>query len=172
MIDFSFSIYTKQGGKVYSPFYAADWYDYHDRGRGKMAMDYYIPAGALVDCDGINPDGTYINPVYQSQTHYGSFPFPNCGDSDGVGVNKSFYDQAKAVTDASFWKVKNITLGYTFSKNILKYIGCQQARIYCTIANPFVWSKYKGFDPEWATATTKTDGPSVISYQLGLSIKF
>jgi len=172
MLDFSFSIYTRQGGKVFSNFYKGDWYDYHDRGRGKMAMDYYIPAGALVDCDGVNPDGTYINPVYQTETHYGSFPYPNCGDSDGVGINKSFYDTAKAVTDASFWKVKNITLGYTFSKNILKYIGCQQARIYCTIANPFVWSKYKGFDPEWASADTKTDGPSVISYQLGVSIKF
>lgn len=171
-LDFSFSIYTRQGGKVFSEFYKADWYDYHDRGRGKMAMDYYIPAGALVDCDGVNADGTYINPVYQTETHYGEFPFPNCGDSDGVGINKSYYDNAKAVTSGSFWKVKNITLGYTFSKNILSHIGCQQARIYCTIANPFVWSKYKGFDPEWATASTKTDGPSVVSYQLGLSIKF
>ena len=171
-IDFGFSIYTRQGGKVYAPFYNADWYDYHDRGRGKMAMDYYIPAGAIVDCDGVNPDGTYINPVYQTKTHYGSFPFPNYGDSDGVGINKSYYDTAKAVTDASFWKVKNITLGYTFAKNVLKHIGCQQARIYCTIANPFVWSKYKGFDPEWATASTKQDGPSVTSYQVGLSIKF
>lgn len=172
MIDFGFSIYTRQGGKIYAPFYSADWYDYHDRGRGKMAMDYYIPAGALIDCDGVNPDGSYINPVYQTQTHYGEFPFPNCGDSDGVGLTKSYYDTAKGITSASFWKVKNITLGYSFSKNILKYIGCQQARIYCTIANPFVWSKYKGFDPEWASASTKTDGPSVTSYQLGLSIKF
>ena len=171
-LDFGFSIYTRQGGKVYSPFYTADWYDYHDRGRGKMAMDYYIPAGALIDLDGINPDGTYINPVYQTETHYGEFPFPNSGDSDGVGAHKSKYDVAKGVTDGSFWKVKNITLGYSFSKNILKYIGCQQARIYCTIANPFVWSKYKGFDPEWSTASTKTDGPSVTSYQLGVSIKF
>lgn len=171
-IDFSFSIYTRQGGKIYSPFYNADWYDYHDRGRGKMAMDYYIPAGALIDCDGVNPDGTYINPVYQTVTHYGTFPYPNDADSDGVGINKSYYDTAKGVTSASFWKVKNITLGYTFAKNILKHIGCQQARIYCTIANPFVWSKYKGFDPEWATASTKQDGPSVTSYQLGLSIKF
>ena len=171
-IDFGFSIYTKQGGKIYSPFYAADWYDYHDRGRGKMAMDYYIPAGVIVDCDGVNTDGTYINPVYQTTTHYGEFPFPNYGDSDGLGPAKNYWDKSKAITDASFWKVKNITLGYTFSKNILRHIGCQQARIYCTIANPFVWSKYKGFDPEWATASTKTDGPSVTSYQLGLSIKF
>lgn len=171
-LDFSFSLYTKQGYKVYSPFLASDYYDYHDRGRGKMAMDYYIPAGALVDCDGVNPDGTYINPIFQGETHYGEFPFPNYGDNDGVGPSHSYWKQSRSVTDASFVKVKNITLGYSFSNNLLKYIRCQHARIYCTITNPFVWSKYKGFDPEWANADTKKDGPSVISYQIGLSIKF
>lgn len=171
-IDFSFSIYAKQGFKVYSPFLASDYYDYHDRGRGKMAMDYYIPAGTLVDCDGVNPDGTYVNPVFQTVTHYGEFPYPNFGNDDGVGPAHSYWKQSRAITDGSFWKVKNITLGYTFAKSILKHIGCQQARIYCTIANPFVWSKYKGFDPEWADANTKLDGPSVTSYQVGLSIKF
>lgn len=171
-LDFSFTIYTKQGGKLYSPFYAADWYDYHDRGRGKMAMDYYIPMGTLVDCDGVNPDGTYINPVFQTSTHYGEFPTPNCGNNDGLGAGQTYWETSRCVTDASFVKVKNITLGYTFNKNILKYIGCKQARVYCTITNPFVWSKYKGFDPEWANAATKNDGPSVISYQIGASIKF
>lgn len=171
-IDFSFSLYAKQGFKVYSPFMTSDYYDYHDRGRGKMAMDYYIPAGALVDCDGFNADGTYLNPVYQTETHYGDYPFPNYGDSDGVGPAQSYWNSAKAIVDGSFWKVKNISLGYSFSKNLLKHIGCQRARIYCNIANPFVWSKYKGFDPEWADASTKTDGPSTISYQFGLSLQF
>ncbi len=171
-IDFSFSLYAKQGFKVYSPFLAGDYYDYHDRGRGKMAMDYYIPAGALLDCDGMNDDGTYINPTFQTTTHYGEFPFPNYGTNDGVGPAHSYWKASRAVTDGSFVKVKNITIGYTFSRNVLKHIGCQQARIYCNIANPFVWSKYKGFDPEWADASTKTDGPSVVSYQVGLSIKF
>ncbi|MDE6555809.1 MAG: TonB-dependent receptor [Duncaniella sp.] len=172
-IDFSFSLYAKQGNKVYAPFMNSDYYDYHDRGRGKMMFDYYIPAGALIDAGGVNADGTVVGAVYQQETHYGSYPFPTAsGEFPGASKNQSQWNQAKAFVDGSFVKVKNITLGYTFHKNILKHIGCKNFRIYCTIANPFVWTKYKGFDPEWAEASTKTDGPSVVSYQVGASIKF
>ena len=173
MIDFSFSLYTKQGNTVYAPFMNSDYYDYHDRGRGKMMFDYYIPAGTLIDCEGMNADGTIIGAVYQQETHYGSYPFPNAtSEIPGSSVNQSQWNQAKAFVDGSFVKVKNISFGYTFSKNILKHIGCKNLRVYCNIANPFVWTKYKGFDPEWAESSTKNDGPSVISYQVGASIKF
>lgn len=172
-IDFSFSLYAKQGYTVASSFLGGDYYDVHDRGRGKMAMDYYIPAGTLVDADGIRADGTFINPVYQTETHYGKFPFPNAGLGDGLGPADSYFQSARYVTkDASFVKVKNITLGYTFSKNILKHIACQNLRLYFTVTNPFVWTKYDGFDPEWASAGLKQDGPSTVTYQVGASIKF
>lgn len=171
-IDFSFSLYTKLGHHVWSPFMGSDYYDYHDRGRGKMMMDYYIPAGQLIDCDGIAEDGTYINPVYQTETHYGTYPVVNCGESDGLGKHSSYFQKARSITNASFLKVKNITVGYTFHKSILNHIGCKQARLYFTVTNPFVFTKYKGFDPEWAGAATKNDGPSIVSYQIGASIKF
>ena len=54
--------YTKQNYKVYSDFYA-QYLDYKDRGWMHLNVDYYIPAGTLIDCDGINPDGTYINGI-------------------------------------------------------------------------------------------------------------
>lgn len=137
-----------------------------------MMFDYYIPAGTLIDCDGIRDDGTYINPVYQTETHYGKYPTPNCGESDGIGKTLTYFQAARQVTNASFLKVKNITLGYTFARPLLKHIGCQQARLYFTVTNPFVFTKYEGYDPEWATAALKNQGPSVVSYQIGASIKF
>jgi len=170
--DLSLSLYAKVNYKVYSNFMGGDYYDYHDRGRGKMYMDYYIPKGALVDAEGINADGTYINPVYQTETHYGSFPFPNEGTSDGLGAFKSQYDLAKAVVNASYVKIKNITLGYTFPQKWVNAFGCKYLRLYATVTNPFVFTKYKGFDPEWADAALKNDGPSTVSYQIGASIKF
>lgn len=176
-LDFSFTVYSRQGGKVFSPFMSGtdDFFKTSDRGWQKIMVDYYIPAGTLIDCDGMRDDGTYINPVYQTETHYGSWPFPNATDNDGAGSNispVSNYNTAIQVVDPSFVKVKNITLGYTFSKNLLKHIGCKNARIYCTITNPFVWSKYLGFDPEWANASRKNDGPSTVTYQIGANIKF
>ncbi|MCM1356104.1 MAG: TonB-dependent receptor [Staphylococcus sp.] len=171
-IDFSFNLYASVGGKVASPFLGGDYYDQHDRGRGKMMFDYYIPAGTLIDCDGMRDDGTYINPVYQTETHYGKWPTPNCGDSDGIGTQLTYFQAARQVTNASFMKVKNITVGYSFAPQLLKHIGCQRARLYFTVTNPFVFTKYEGYDPEWATAALKYQGPSVISYQIGASIKF
>lgn len=175
MIDFSFSLYARQGGKVYAPFMNGDLFKTSDRGWQKVMVDYYVPQGALVNCDGINADGTYINPVYQTQTHYGSWPFPNATEADGVGSTNSpanNWNEAKQVVDASFLKVKNISLGYTFDKDILKHIGCKEARVYVNVTNPFVFTNYLGFDPEWAGASVKNDGPSTINYQVGLSIKF
>lgn len=171
--DFGATLYAKVGQNSYSPFLNSDYYNYADRGRQKMAFDYYIPAGTLIDCDGVNADGTYINPVYQEYTHYGEYPFPNNASSNnGLGTYKDQWDEAKSVAKTSFAKVKNITLGYTFPKTLLKPWGCQYLRLYFTVTNPFVFTNYKGFDPEWATASTKNDGPSSVTYQIGASIKF
>lgn len=172
MFDFSFNIYTKQGFKVYSSFLGGDLFRHDQRARNTIAVDNYMPAGAMIDAEGMRADGTFVDPTYMTYTNYGDYPTMGTNSSMGAGKQMSFWNSAKKVTSGSFTKVKNITLGYTFNRNILNKIGCQNLRLYCTIANPFVWSKYKGFDPEWATAAGKNDGPSIVSYQFGASIKF
>lgn len=166
--DFSFSLYTKQNYKVYSNFMNENVS--YSRAKQGLAVDYYIPAGTLLMADGVNPDGTYINPKYQATTHYGEYPM--AAVNNGLEPVSSYWNSAKCIVDASFVKVKNITLGYTFSRNLLKHIGCQYLRLYATVTNPFVFTDYKGFDPEWAGAENKNDGPSTITYQIGASIKF
>lgn len=169
--DFSFSIYAKQGYTVFSNFYQ-EYLNLSDRGRTKLNVDWYIPAGTLLDCDGINADGSYINPVYQGTTHYGNYPFPNNGASNsGLGTD-NWLGSTNSYAEASFVKVKHITLGYTFPKKWLSKIGCSQLRLYCTVTNPLVFTDYKGYDPEWANASLSNDGPSTITWQFGASIKF
>lgn len=171
--DFSFSIYTKQDVLVESSFLGGKLLDYSDRGRQHLNVDYYIPAGTLIDCDGVNADGTYINPVYQQTTKYGKYPFPNNGaSSGGLGSVATPYNEARSYTDASFVKVKNITLGYTLPRTLLSKAGISNLRLYCTVTNPFVFTDYKGFDPEWAAADAEYDGPSTVSWEFGASLKF
>lgn len=170
-LDFSFSIYAKQNYTVFSNFYQ-EYLNLADRGRMKLNVDWYIPAGTLLDCDGINADGTFINPRYQEFTHYGALPFPNEGVSyNGLGSNY-WLGQTNSYTDASFVKVKHITLGYTFPKKWISKFGCSHLRLYCTVTNPFVFTSYKGYDPEWAGASLSEDGPSTVTWQFGASIKF
>ena len=169
--DFSASLYAKVGYHVNSTFYQ-EYTNFSDRGRSKLNVDYYIPAGTLIDCDGVNADGTYINPVYQATTHYGNYPFPNNGGAN-AGVGDSHWTgAANKLANVSYLKVKNMTLGYTLPKNALKKIGAERVRLYLTVTNPFVFTNYRGFDPEWAAASGKYDGPSTISWQLGANLKF
>ena len=124
----------------------------------------------MINCDGVNADGTYINPVYQETTQYGEYPFPvNQAD---IGKYKTDWMLAKGIQKTSFAKVKNITLGYTFPKKWLTPWGCSHLRLYFTVTNPIVWTGFKGFDPEWASATPENNGPSTVTYQVGASIKF
>lgn len=169
--DFSFSLYAKQGYTIFSNFYQ-EYLAIGDRGRTKLDVDWYIPAGTLISCEGQNADGSFINPVYQETTHYGSYPFPNNGcSSSGLGT-QYWLGHTNSITDASFVKVKYITLGYSLPKKWLSKIGCSKLRIYCTVTNPFVFTSYKGYDPEWANASLANDGPSTITWQFGASIKF
>ncbi len=54
------------------------------------------------------------------------------------------------VEDASFVRLKTITLAYTFDQNLLKKVGFSKARIYVTGTNLLTLTKYTGYDPEVA----------------------
>lgn len=167
--EFAFSLYARVGSIVKSNFYS-QYGTYADRGKQHMAMDYYIPAGTVIDCDGINADGSYINPVYQESTHYGAWPWPAAYGTNGFYAD--WNANISTIVDASFLKVKNITLAYSLQKKQLEKIHMQKLRFYVTITNPFVATSYKGFDPEWANASLKQDAPSTINTQIGLNLKF
>lgn len=168
-LDFSFSIYTSQGSKVYSPF-IAQYTSYGDRGRERLQMDYYIPDGAPI----LAADGTITQ---QQGTHYGSYPFPSQNGTNAGGgpvwANGSNKNPMNFV-DNSFTKVKNIILGYTLPKAWTSKAGVSSLRVYVNFVNPFTFTKYKGFDPEWAEASVAdgVGGPASRSYQIGVNLKF
>ena len=169
-IDFSFSIYTSQGGYVYSPF-MREFGRYGSRGTQHIKLDYYIPDGAPI----LGADG---NVTTQQGTHYGAFPFPTGGNATGQSGAGSFWSEDENgqafCVDNSYVKVKNITLGYTFPKSLVSKLHISNLRVYANIINPFTFTDYKGFDPEWASAsvTDGTGGVSSRTYQIGVNLKF
>jgi len=52
------------------------------------------------------------------------------------------------IEDGSYVRLKNITLGYNFPKNIASKILAKQIRVYISAQNLFTITKYKGLDPE------------------------
>lgn len=51
------------------------------------------------------------------------------------------------LTDASFLTFRNLTIGYTLPKNIVKKMKMSSLRVYGTCENVAYWTKRKGFDP-------------------------
>jgi len=51
-------------------------------------------------------------------------------------------------SDASFIRLKNIALSYSFPKTFFKKLKLEAGQIYCHAQNLFVITKYKGSDPE------------------------
>lgn len=73
------------------------------------------------------------------------------------------------IQNASFLKMDNVSLGYTFDK-IIK--GVNSATLYGTVQNPFVITKYKGLDPEVDGGVDNNVYPRPRVYLLGLRVNF
>lgn len=80
------------------------------------------------------------------------------------------YRSSYYVQKASFLRMDNITLGYTFDK---LFTTNQSARVYLTVQNPFVITNYNGLDPEISGEGIDNNiYPRPISFMLGFSLKF
>lgn len=82
------------------------------------------------------------------------------------------------VFNGSFFKIKQIQLGYTFPKSFLRKIFVNNLRIYGSLDDFITFSSYPGFDPEAAASTTSGMGvdkgayPSSKKVVFGLNIEF
>ena len=65
--------------------------------------------------------------------------------------SKEFWSSSAVVFNGDFFKIKQIQLGYTLPKKWLKKIFINDLRIYASMDDWFVITKYPGFDPETAS---------------------
>ncbi len=65
----------------------------------------------------------------------------------GNGIMTLYFNDY-IIEDASYFRLKNIQLGYTLPKNLLSKVGIESLRIYVSAENLFTLTQYSGFDPE------------------------
>lgn len=58
------------------------------------------------------------------------------------------------IQDGSFIRGRNLLLGYNFSSDITGRLGLSRLRLYTSVQNFFVLTKYQGYDPEVQTTNT------------------
>ena len=121
---------------------------------------------------------TMIYNVYNSETN------PK-GTRQGIGtaiIAKSLPENVGTdygYEDASFVRVRNITLGYNFSSQTLKKLGnvVSGLKIYFDTQNPFTFSKYGPLDPEVNMSSggkghSGANYPMTRQFSLGVKLSF
>ena len=72
-------------------------------------------------------------------------------DMKKVAADWTFFSSSAAVFSGSYFKIKQIQLGYTLPKAITSKIGINGVRVYTSLDDFFVITKYPGADPETAS---------------------
>ena len=155
----------KYGGILISSLHASNGYLNMLTGRrGQVDVDYWTEE---------NTDAKYPKPGgIQS------------GDNPKYGSTLGYFD-------ASYWKIRTITLGYKFeNQKWVKNLGIDNLRAYVTIQNPFVicspYHKETGLDPETNSygdenaavasirrlLTVGTNSPATRNFLFGINLTF
>ena len=157
----------QSGGVLISTLYSSAGYLNMLSGRrGNVKVDYWTPE---------NTDANYPKPGGLAS-----------GDNPKYGSTLGYFD-------ASYVKIRAITLGYNVNQKFMKDAGIDKFRLYCTVQNPFViyspYYKQTGMDPETNSygnenaavpyssnlkrlLTLGTNTPSTRSFLIGLNLTF
>jgi len=87
--------------------------------------------------------------------------------------NKNVRPSDRFIEDGSYLRIKNVTLGYNFPKQVTERLSMSSARLYISGANLFTFTKYKGFDPEvGANGIDNSTYPVTRTVSIGANITF
>ena len=131
------------------------------------SFNNYVYYDFLANHATISTSGLYSNSAFRNST-----PEAIALGFTGTTTNQNAFSDY-FVRNASYLKCTNITLGYTFPA-LLKYAGQEyfSGRVFFTVQNPFIISKYKGIDPEVSNGIDRELYPRPMSFQLGLNLNF
>ena len=119
------------------------------------------------------PDYTLNKLTYWTENRWkvdnttGTTPKAGAADLD------KYYTSSGVVFDGSYFKIKQVQLGYTFPANMMKKIRVQNLRVYASLDDFFTFSDYPGFDPEITNmGVDKGSFPTSKKVVAGLSLTF
>ncbi len=75
----------------------------------------------------------------------------NESDIPRIGANAMYIYSSRVIEDASFLRLRNVSLGYTFPKALMTRARLQNLRIYASLDNIWTITRYSGPDPEVST---------------------
>ncbi len=87
----------------------------------------------------------------------------NAGDGSVNPAGAKFYEK----TD--YLRIKDITLGYDFQKNVLNKLHLDRLQVYCNVQNLCTFTKWSGLDPEFVDSSSHQRAiPQVRTFLFGV----
>lgn len=131
----------------------------------RASFNNYLYYDFLSNKANVSWSGVYSNSAYNN----------TYADAVALGFQgkTNYYMSDYFIRNATFLRCDNINLGYSFN-NLFRgtsYHGLS-GRIYATVSNPFVITKYDGIDPERASGVDGGVYPRSTTYLFGLSLNF
>jgi hypothetical protein len=134
--------------------------------------------------------GQYLDYGYSAMMHSGSYgrsfhpdilnAWRQPGDVTDVprlqngNVDLVQSQSTRFLTDASFWTIKNVNLGYSFDDTIAEKIGVDNLRLSISGENLYLKSKRTGLDPQYSVGgiTEGNDFSPARIISFGLNVSF
>jgi TonB-linked SusC/RagA family outer membrane protein len=131
---------------------------------------YYVSPSSMASLLAMNGN-SYVDRMWNSQTN------PD-GTRPGIAASLSPVTLPEGVgtdidvQDASFVRVRNITLGYTVNGRQLGAVGkaVSSLRLYVDVQNPFTFTRFEGLDPE--VTIGRGSLPQARTWSLGINLSF
>lgn len=111
--------------------------------------DIYNIGGVFQSVNGDYFDNQTLDQLKRWQKPGDITNVPRASFADGNGTSPS----SRWISDGSFFRFKNVTLGYTIPAEIAKRGFMKSARVYVTGQNLITITNYDGYDPEVNTTT-------------------
>ena len=123
---------------------------------------------------GANKDLDLYSWTYERYTQGLLIKYPRLNGSGGSASDHLYQGSTFWYEDASYLRLKNMEIGYTLSKGLIKRIGLGSVRIFVNGNNLITWCKlFPGEDPEYPNVSANEEPYPVESiYNLGLRINF
>lgn len=119
---------------------------------------------------GSSPTGGYLKGMWTEDNPYNA-KHPKLY-WDNFGGSKNSRSNTYFLRDASYFRIKNITIGYTIPKTVTDRIGMSRLRVYFSGENILTFTDFDGLDPERRANGTAAQYPQNKSYTFGLNVEF
>jgi hypothetical protein len=80
---------------------------------------------------------------------------------------------SRMIDSASFMRLKNLTIGYTFPRNVVERTNFfSDMRVFLTGRNLLTWTNFRGLDPEVDSNLTLGVNPNTMQFSAGFEVSF